>query len=1036
MVASRAPLELTVHHVPGEPIDYAAATAGDFAPIAIGDLWGPLWGTAWFHMRGQVPQDWAGKVVAAHIDLGLRGGGFYGGEGLIWHDGVPRQGIAPAHNIWKVGDPAVGGEDIDFFVEAAANPNMPGDPDPNRGGWPLLLPEPDGEPICRVHRAELVTLDTRVHALHLDMKVLLELAQSLGDDDRRAAELLRHLTLACRALDPDDIAGTAAAARDLLAPAFAAKAGSNAHTVTAVGHAHIDTAWLWPTRETRRKCSRTFASAVSLMDEFPDYHFVASQPQQYAWVQDDYPTLFARIEEKVAAGQFEPIGSMWIEADCNIPSGESLVRQFVHGKRYFLERFGVETRDLWLPDVFGYPAQLPQIMALAGVDHFLTNKLTWNDTNPFPHHTMWWEGLDGTRTFTHFPPSRTYIGNFSVAEVKGGADAFAEHALASRSLYPFGHGDGGGGPTREMIESARRMADLEGLPRVEMGSLDGFFAAAKQDAVGEELPVWVGELYAEFHRGTYTSQARTKALNRRAEEALHEAEVWWALLGDGARNAMPRAELDRVWKLLLLNQFHDILPGSSIHWVYLDTERELAEVVAVAQAATLAAISAALPSPADANEDLAARGRVVLFNSTGQERAEVVTHLPDPGLSQSSLVAVAPDGRAVPVQHLQDGGLAWQATVPAYGYTTYALRPTEAAPETHDLVDLICTTRVMDNGRLRVELDDDALITRLYDHVAAREVLAPGERGNVLQLFDDEPLRFDAWDIDRSYTERMRELTQVTSIEVIEAGPVTCAVRVRRVFGNSHVSQVLRLDRDSSALRVDVEVDWHERHKLLKVAFPLAVRAQRATYEVQFGHVERTTHRNTTYDLAQFEVCAHRWADLSEDGYGVALLNDSKYGYDCLGSTLRLSLLRASTGPDPEADQGLQTFTYVLLPHVGDLRAAGVIAAGESLNRPLRMVAVADGPHDLPRPTSLARVVGLGVVLDTIKPADDGDGLIVRMYEAFGGAREVTLELAQTVTRANAADLLERDGESLDVAVDGRIPLAFGPFEIRTVRLR
>ncbi|HKC19730.1 MAG TPA: glycoside hydrolase family 38 C-terminal domain-containing protein, partial [Candidatus Dormibacteraeota bacterium] len=611
--------------------------------------------------------------------------------------------------------------------------------------------------------------------------------------------------------------------------------GSPDHTVHATGHAHIDTAWLWPLREARRKCARTFSTQLALMDEYPDHRFACSQPAQYEWMKESYPAIYARIQEKVASGQWEPVGAMWVEADCNLPAGEALVRQVLHGKRFFMREFGYETDILWLPDVFGYPGNLPQIIAASGCRYFLTQKLSWNDTNKPEHHTFLWEGIDGTRIFTHFPPADTYNGDFSRDELEAGVRHFKDAPRSNRSLYLFGWGDGGGGPQPEMIDAAHRFG-------VQIGSASDFFVAASEEA--RDLAVVKGELYFELHRGTYTSQSRTKRLNRLAQEALRQAEMWSVAAGD----PYPRQELERAWKALLLNQFHDILPGSSIDWVYADAERDLSEVVDTADALVL-----------EATSRIAGAGdRVAVFNSTSRAR----------------------------------GG------APPYGWAVVGLPPPPRATP-------------LENDQLRVELGDGT-VNSIWDKEARREVLRGP--GNVFELHDDNPRRWDAWDLDIEHRDSL--------------------VVVGRRFGQSTITQ--RIWLDGRMLRFDTEVDWHERHKILKVAFPVTVSAREATYEVQFGHVQRPTHFDDSRARAMFEVPAQRWADLGDGDYGVALLNDCKHGYDIHDSVMRLSLLRAPTHPDPSADQGRHRFTFALLPHGGDWREAGVIQAAEELNSPLR----------------------------------------------------------------------------------------------------
>ena len=952
------PLQLFAHLVRGEPVSHAEAMRGDFTPFEVGSRWGPPWSTTWFHVRGRVPDEWARERVVAVFDIGFEGRhtGFTC-EALAWRDGKPWRGVDPNHR-WL----PVTGPDVDFHLEASAMPSAVVSGPAEAQSMIALRSSP--EPAFVFRQAELRVQDPAARKIALDFETLYELALALPSDSKRRAQLIDALDGFARTRDPEILAGELA------------RHSTSEHLITAVGHAHIDTAWLWPLRETRRKSARTFSTAIALMDEYADYRFACSQPAQYAWMKESYPTIFEGIRQKVRSGQWEPVGSMWVEADCNLPSGEALARQFLHGKRFFLQEFGVDTRELWLPDVFGYPASLPQLIAESGGEYFLTQKLSWNDTNKPAHHTFMWEGIDGTAIFTHFPPADTYNGDFSPGEIVKSAADFKDSERSSRSLYLYGWGDGGGGPEADMLESARRLADVDGAPRVELGRAADFFARAKKEA--HDLTTWVGELYFELHRGTYTSQARTKRLNRRAEQALREAEIWLVAAG----GEYPRDLLDSTWKRLLVNQFHDILPGSSIDWVYEDAERELEAVVEVAGGLTTKA-QGALVGEGD---------RQVVFNVNSHPRREVIEL----------------DGRPLLVD------------APACGW---AAVDEVATPDRVTVKD-----RTIDNGLLRVTWNDHGLLTSIWDKEAGREVLSAGAAGNLLQLHEDNPRNWDAWDVDADYRNRHVDLVSLDEARVEMDGPLRGTVRFKRRFGDSVLEQRMVLDAGSRVLRFETDVDWQETHKFLKVAFPVAVRSFRATYEIQFGHVERSTHANTSWDQARFEVCAHRWADLGEPGYGVALLNDCKYGYDIVGSVMRLSLLRSPTHPDPAADKGKHRFTYALMPHPGDFRQAGVIAAAEDLNAPLR---VQRGRSDR---RSLIEVDTPQVVVETIKRAEDSDAVVVRLYEAWGGRCRARLRTTLPASGAHLCDLLERERSQVPVR-DGVIELDVEPFKILTLKL-
>ncbi len=962
----------------GEPIPAADAMRGEFEHFQVGSPWGGMWDTTWFRFRATVPPDWTGEEVVALIHLGGDEMVGFSAEGLVWQpDGTPRQGLHHKHREYTVTPKADGGDPVEFFVEAAANPIPPW----HLKDWPTLAPDYDGSPLYVLGQAELATVDRDVEALYLDMRLLLQLARQETDrSPDRAAEICAALAEARAALD-GGCSGPTARSAGLALRAVMQQPSSSKHRVMAVGHAHIVSAWLWPVRETKRKCARTFANQLRLMERYPEHRFACSQAAQYQWVKDHYPSVYEEIRRRVAERRWEPVGGMWVEPDSNVPSGESLVRQLVFGKRFFADEFGIETHELWIPDVFGYSAALPQIAAQAGVTALVTQKMSWNDTNVFPHSTFWWEGHDGSRLLAHFPPANTYNGDFSATELMVSQDNFKDHERSDLSLYPYGFGDGGGGPTAHMLEHARRMRDLQGLPQVRVGSVADFFDELRHEA--GPLETWVGELYLEAHRATLTTHADVKRANRRGEEMLRAAEMWSVAAGLDRRQ-----ELDRAWRVLLLQQFHDILPGSSIKWVYEDTAPEHAD--ALDTAGRVVAEAQATLAPAE--------GELVAFNASTYDRTEVV-ELPDGGLAVVSVPGCGWEsvGSTAPVQF--------------------------GAPEVGE--------GWMENDRLRVTWDRNGLLTSVWDRRCGREVLASGQHGNLFQVHEDHPKAFDAWDLDREYLDQVTDLREVESIEVVEAGPLRVGVRFVRRFGDSSIAQSMRLDAGSPRLEFHTDVEWHEHHRFLKVAFPVAVRSARATYEIQHGHIERPTVANTSWDAARFEVCGHRWADLSEPGYGVALLNDCKYGYDIRGNVMRLSLLRGPGYPDPEADQGAHHFSYALLPHAGDLReSGGVVEEAESFNLPIDIVSSGRGRAPSGRLISVDRP---GVSVEAVKWADRSDGVVVRLCEVFGsrGPAAVTLNLPfVAVTRT---DLLERDLESVPFH-GSTVDLQLRPFELVTLR--
>jgi alpha-mannosidase len=978
MYRERVPVEVTAWTAPGEPVPFAEAVRQDYAPFAIGSPWGRPWGTVWFHLTGTVPAGWTdpGTRPELAVDLGFAGvqPGFQS-EGLAY---TPEGKVVSALEPLNAQVPLPGGPGsaVDLYVEAASNPGVAADwtYTPTRMGD---LATAGDDPLYRFVAADIALLDVTVWELAQDFWTLSGLVDELPADLPRRAEVLRALERAVDVVDPDDVAGTAALGRAELADVLASPAWPSAHRVHAVGHAHIDSAWLWPVRETVRKVARTFANVLDLMDTDEEFVFAASSAQQYAWLQQHQPELFERVKARVAEGRFVPVGGMWVESDTNMPGSEALARQFVAGKRFFIEQLGVEPLEVWLPDSFGYSAALPQLIKAAGSRWFLTQKISWNETNVMPHHTFRWEGIDGTQVFTHFPPVDTYNAELSQHELARAQRQYAEKGRANTSLVPFGWGDGGGGPTREMLAAAARTKSLEGSPAVRMTPPAEFFATA--EAEYPRPPVWSGELYLEFHRGTYTSQARTKRGNRRSEHLLREAELWAATAAVRAGLPYPTDVLERSWHTVLLQQFHDILPGTSIAWVHQEAERNYARVAEDLEAVIARSLAA-----------LAGDGDGAVTVNAGPYPVDGV-----PALGGGAIAAPA---EAVRVEENGDG-------------------------------------TVLDNGAVRVVVDRRGLLTSVYDLAADRELVPAGTAANLLQLHRDTPTQWDAWDIDEHYRRHGRDLTDVAELAVVERGPERAAVRVVRKTGASTITQVVSLAAGSASIEIDTHVDWHERQKLLKLAFPVDLHAERATSEIQFGHLHRPIHTNTSWDAARFETVAHRWVHVGEPGYGVAVANDSTYGHDVTRSTrpdggtttvVRLSLLRAPLFPDPTSDQGEHRLRVSLR---AGATIADAVAEGYRLNLPLRTVRGA--PIE-----PLVTVDSPAVVVEAVKLAEDGSGdVVVRLYEAHGGRASARITAGFEHSGVVETDLLERPLPE-PVALSGDGTLRLRPFRIVTLRYR
>ncbi|WP_435107245.1 alpha-mannosidase [Nocardiopsis synnemataformans] len=982
----------------GEPVPAARVLdpSGDvpaWEPFDVGSAWASAWRTTWFRLAGEMPP--GEGTVELLVDLGWEDHSVGGHcEGTVYRpDGTVVKGLHPRNGWVRLRGPGASTGVVDgdgtftLYVEAAANPLVLGLP-------PFLVTDrgekdaADFEPY-RLRRVELCALHHDTWELVQDVEAVAGLIAQVPDTEARHWRLLRALDRALDALDPHDVHATAADARGALADVLSRPAHATAHRLSAVGHAHIDSAWLWPVRETERKVARTVANVLHLMDADPDLVYAMSSAQQYAWLEENHPDLFARVRERVAEGRFVPVGGMWVESDAVMPSGESIVRQFTHGKRYFMDRFGVEPREVWLPDSFGYSGALPQLARRAGFRWFLTQKISWNDTNPFPHHSFRWEGIDGTGIFTHFPPVDTYAAEVSAQELRHAATNFRDKSVASHSLLPFGYGDGGGGPTREMLARTRRFADLEGAPTVAVRPPSDFFAEAEAEFEAEGAPaVWSGELYLELHRGTLTSQIAMKQGNRRAEALLRTVEYLAAAATLRTGAPYPAEEIDALWSRVLFHQFHDILPGSSISWVHREAREAYAEIDRRLR-------------------ELADRAARALDDGTAR-----------PG----RLVPVTASDTAVPGQDPDW----WTVRRPR----EYAGTPAAVAPDGGGFT--------LDNGLLRVTVDATGHVRSVLDLAADREVVPPGQRLGALQLFRDVPVRWDAWDVDRHTLGLGRDLDDVAELRA-ENGDGTARVVVERRFGASTVRLTYALAPGARRLDMEADVDWHEREHLLKASLPLAVRTDTANFETQFGHVGRTVHRNTSWDEACYESCTHRYVRVDEPGYGVGVVNDSTYGADVSrltgpggGTLVRLSLLRGPRFPDPGTDEGRHVLRWSL---VCEADPSDTLLAAYDLNAPAL--------EALPDVAPLVRLEAMSglAVMDCVKLADDGSGdLVVRVHEARGGRASARLGLCGSLGEHPAVtetDLLERPAEDPDLPKAWQQDrLVLGPFQVATLRVR
>ncbi len=1004
--------------------------------LTIGDRWPSVETPVTLRASATVPAEWAGLPVELELWLG--------GEGFVKLTPGHQEGMNPFHHDFLISESASGGETI--AIEAEVVP---------KGMFGSHVHAPG------IDRAMLVVPNRELRALEIDLKMLVETAQQLKDHEilPRLVDLVdaayRDLAVAWPTdtavtqtrLVSGDVSGGAhhsLGRGDYRRPGFEgtlqpldiwhvappsgefgplgddliAAIGTARETIAAgldalkamyppignlvlTGHAHIDLAWLWPVAETRRKVRRTFSSVLHLMDQYDDFTFNQSSAQAYAWVAEDDPAVFARIKERVAEGRWDVVGGMWLEPDSQVTGGESYVRQIFYGQRFFEEHFGLRNDTAWLPDVFGFSGSIPQILRDGGIDKFFTIKVNWSEVNPFPFDIYRWQGIDGSEVIAHHfdNPGEGYNGNITPLDTLGTWRNFKGKRVHNESLLSFGWGDGGGGPSDEMLRNYARIREYPVLPRLRMGKVEEFFA----NLPSEGIPTYVGELYLELHRGTLTTQALVKKLMRESEHRLAEAEAFSALAALGG-GSYPHDELDSRWKTVLLNQFHDILPGSSIHEVYEDTHPELREVVERATAIRDAAIGT-----------LAGGGDAVA--------------VANPSLHPRQLTAVVPAGTRVrpEVGQVVENGVLVHSATTIGGFGVRGLDDLVSLDESVSVQTDASGSHTLENDHVRYVIGADGTIHEAYDKLAARTLLT--DRGNQLWAYTDRPRAWDAWDIDETYANAGMEIDAVDSLEVVESGPLRAAVRVTRTWRSSTFVQTYRLLAGSTQLEIESDIDWHERLMLVRTQFPTAIRSHEATFETMFGVHRRPTHRNTQFERARFEVSAHRFVDLSEPDYGVAILNDGKYGHSVLGGTIGMSLVRGPLHPDPLADEGSHHVRYAFQPHAGTWVDAGIVEIAQAFNAP--MVATTGSTAS----GGFVSVAGAPVGFAALKQAHDHDGIVLRVYEPHGNSGATTLSFSRPVRSVTRVSLLEEPASG-NVEVDGSsVTLHLRPFELVSLLL-
>ena len=986
--------------------------------ICVGDRWSGRDRYLWLHKEIQIPESWKGKRAVGIFDFGKTGAGNNSGfEAMCYINEKPYQGVDVNHKEVFFPEELYGKT---FRLTFRLWSGLEG------GG----VPAPQEH---MIKRADLAYLDEKVDDFYYLGAMVLDTVQNLADAEAVKYELRNALDQACKCIDwsypgSEEFYESVHQADDLLNEKIDGMKKDSLVKVKCVGHTHIDMAWLWRLKHTHEKASRSFSTVLRMMEMFPEYIFLQTQPQLYAYIKEDFPEIYEEIKKRVQEGRWEVDGGMWVEADCNLTSGESLTRQILIGSKFIKDEFGKEVEYLWLPDVFGYSWALPQILKKSGIDMFMTTKISWNQYNRMPHDTFKWKGIDGSEVLTHFittpepwnePGSwfYTYNGLLTAKTVKGVWDAYSEKEMNQELLISYGYGDGGGGVNRDLLERRRRIDKIPGLPSLETSTAGEFFRDLKETVKNTDRYVhtWDGELYLEYHRGTYTSQGYNKRMNRKMELLYRKAE-WLTAMHAVQSKKLELAKQEKLtegWKLILTNQFHDIIPGSSIHEVYEDSRKDYAKVEAIGTEV----IHDYFQDSLDEAKDV-----WTVYNDSGWNRDEIVAI---PAAKAGKFVDG--DGNVLETQCEKDVTYVQVKNVPAMGHRAVFFRGEDQTGEETSVSPFKVDGRKIETPFYQMIINEQGQIEKLYDKEYGRNVLAPNERGNVLQMFEDKPLDNDAWDIDIYYQQKMREVTDLVKWEVKECGSLRLVIGLMWKYMNTTIEQDMVLYAADRRIDFRTKVDFQERQQLLKAAFPVDIRTTYATYDIQYGNVRRPNHWNTSWDQARFESVGHRFADLSERNYGVALLNDCKYGYDVKGNLLRLSLLRSGKQPDHIQDVGEHVFTYSLLPHTGDIVSGGVVVSAHALNNPML---ICEGKEEKTEDTFMT-IDNPQVEIDAVKKSEDGKYLVVRFHDYAGSSQKVTVKPNFCFRSWSEGDLRERRiGE---ICGDDEVTMTLHPYEIKTV---
>ncbi|MFZ4451621.1 alpha-mannosidase [Salibacterium aidingense] len=973
----------------------------------------------WLEKNITIPEEWEGKTALGLFDFGKTGGGHNSGfESLLYVNGSPFQGVDANHQEVFFSRDSIGKTVLLQFRLWSGLEGIKGDHEVQEH---------------QLKKAELAWLDHQTDDLYFTAGAAIETVQVLPENQPERVTLLKILNQSFQRIDWTNPGSEAFyrsvyQANDYLNKKMDEIHQSHPLTVTGIGHTHIDVAWLWRLKHTREKSGRSFSTVLRLMEQYPEYTFLQTQPQLYDYIKTDYPDLYEQIKERIKEGRWEAGGAMWLEADCNIPSGESLTRQLLYGQQFLEKELGTAPCSyLWLPDVFGYSWALPQILKKSGIHTFMTTKISWNQYNRLPHDTFIWKGIDGSEILTHFittpdgSPKFTYNGEIKAESIQGIWDNYSDQEINNELLLSYGYGDGGGGVNRDMLENIRRLDKMPGLPNVTTGRADTYFQNLHQRIEETEGYVhkWDGELYLEYHRGTYTSQAYNKKMNRWVELLYREAE-WADTLHYVFAHTWSKehaALFSQGWKIILRNQFHDIIPGSSIQEVYTDSKKEYEEAVTIGSNIRKASLERIL-----SNENAAA---YTVYNSSSWNTDGLV-FIPE----KRTAGWVDETGKELQSQLIEDGVFVQVENVPMLGYATIFESREPSQQEAAIPFDISANS--LSTPYYEVTWDENGHFTKLYDREHDREILRPYEKGNVFQVFEDKPLHYDAWDIDLFYKEKMYIISDLTGVDVIEQGPLRAILRFHWNYNHSAIQQDLIVYAGSRRIDFQTEVVWHEQNQLLKAAFPVDIRATEATYDIQYGNVKRPTHWNTSWDYARFETVAHQWVDLSERDYGVSLLNDSKYGHDVKEHVMKLTLLKSAVMPDPAQDQGHHSFCYALYPHDKDWYESGTVQEAWNLNNPLLLK---QGRMNQQRLSfSLFETEADHIMIDAVKKAEEGNDIIVRLHEYSGKRGNVELKSGAGIKEWVETDLMEK--ETGEKQRKPSIEFSISPYEIKTFKIK